>query len=64
MPAKRDYTIQDATGATITKGDTVRVGFEGVVRSVTREGWLVLRMSDGTTAHYDPTYQRLVRLNK
>ena len=64
MPGKREYTVQDATGATITIGDTVRVGFEGVVRSVTPAGWLVLRMEDGTTAHYDPTYQRLVRLNK
>lgn len=61
MPARKEYTVKDAVGETIRKGDTVRVGFEGTVRSVTRDGYLVLKMSDGTIAHYDPTYQRLYK---
>lgn len=64
MPAKKDYTITGNDGLAIAKGDTVRVGFEGVVTDVTREGYLILRMPNGTLAHFDPNYQGVVKIHK
>lgn len=64
MPAKKDYTIRDNAGFTVEKGDTVRVGFEGVVRDVTRDGYLIIRTKDGTLAHFDPSYQGVVKIHK
>jgi len=63
MPAKKEYTITDNAGFTVAQGDTVRVGFEGVVRAVTREGYLILKMPNGTLAHFDPNYQGVVKIH-
>lgn len=63
MPTKRNYTITDNGGFSVGEGDTVRVSFEGVVRSVTRDGYLILKTPDGTLAHFDPSYQGLLKIH-
>ena len=64
MPKRSEYTITDNAGFSVGKGDTVRVGFEGTVTDVTKEGYLILRTANGTLAHFDPHYQGVVKIHK
>lgn len=63
MPAKKAYTVNDNAGFAVAKGDTVRVGFEGVVTDITKDGYLILRTPNGTLAHFDPNYQGVVKIH-
>lgn len=63
MGARKKYTVTDNAGFAVAEGDTVRVSFEGVIRSVTKDGFLILRTPDGTLAHFDPTYQGLLKIH-
>lgn len=64
MPPRKEYTVTGNDGSRIGKGDTVTVAFEGVVRDVTRDGYLILKTANGTFAHFDPSYQVVLKSEK
>lgn len=64
MPARKEYTRTDNAGFEVRKGDTVTVAFEGVVRSVDRDGRMVLKTPQGFFTSYDPDYQGLTKHHK
>lgn len=61
MASRGDYTIHDADGAEVRKGDQVTITMTGEVRSVSRDGLVVVQCPDGTITAYYPKYQTLRR---
>lgn len=59
MPTKAAYTTTDSFGSTVQKGDQVTLTMTGEVRSVSRDGIVVIRMSDGTVTAFYPSYQAM-----
>lgn len=58
-----EYTTKDSLGIEIKKGDQVSIAFTGEVRSVTRDGLVIVRTPDGTITAFYPSYQRMQKLD-
>lgn len=63
MPTRGDYTTKDYHDNEVHKGDTVTIAFTGEVRSVSRDGLVILRTPDGTTTAFYPQYQTMLKNN-
>lgn len=59
MPSRGDYTTKDSFGSEVHKGDTVTLTITGEVRSVSRDGQVIIKTDDGTITAYYPQYQAM-----
>lgn len=57
-----DYTVSDSAGRQVQKGDSVTLTITGEVRSVSRDGLVMIKTPDGTITGFFPQYQKMHKL--
>jgi hypothetical protein len=62
MPTRGNYTTTDNAGFKVEKGDRVLITYEAEVRSIERDGRMVV-LSHGFTTMFDPAYQGVVKIH-
>lgn len=63
MAFNKEYTTKDTAGFEVKKGDQVTIAFTGEVRSVSRDGMVMVKCADGTLAGFYPNYQAMHKIH-
>jgi hypothetical protein len=63
MRDQREYTTKDSLGFEVKKGDQVTIQFAGEVRTVSRDGVVVIKLPNGTITAWYPDHQQMRKLH-
>lgn len=63
MAPRSDYTTHDTAGYIVKAGDKVTIAFEAEVRSVSRDGLVIVKTANGGITAFYPDYQAMHKLH-